>query len=127
MGNRKRVKNVEIRFFSRFFREKNLLPIHTEALEIRRNVLGDGHPDMANSYNTCGAYVSMGNYDKAIEYFEKAFRILKPLLGEYHPHTKIVLEKLVCTYQAKGEHAEFERVMAELAEIERQCSGQDGD
>ena len=75
------------------FVKKNLLPIHTEALEIRRNVLGDGHPDMANSYNTCGAYVSMGNYDKAIEYFEKAFRILKPLLGEYHPHTKIVLEK----------------------------------
>jgi len=43
----------------------------------------------------------MGQYEKAIEYFEKALTICRLRLGDDHPHTKTVRENLEITRTTK--------------------------
>ena len=46
---------------------------HQKALEIRRAVYGERHPDVAQSYNNIAlVYASQGEYAKALEEFQKA-------------------------------------------------------
>lgn len=60
----------------------------TEALEIRRRVLGEEHPDTATSWsNVGGAYGALGRYGKALEYSQRALEIRCRVLGEEHPAT----------------------------------------
>ncbi len=40
------------------------------------------------------AWKAKGEYDKAIEYFEKALSVLRARLGNDHPYTKSVKNKL---------------------------------
>ena len=62
------------------------LEYHEKALEIRKLVFGDGHPDVATSYNNIGSvYSSQGAYDKALKYHEKALEIRKLVFGDEHP------------------------------------------
>ena len=49
-------------------------------------MLGEGHPDVATSYNTIGvALDSQGRYDEALVYYRKALAIRIKVLGEEHP------------------------------------------
>ncbi|MBF0557036.1 MAG: tetratricopeptide repeat protein, partial [Nitrospirae bacterium] len=44
------------------------------------------HPDVAGTYNNLGAaWKSKGNYDRAIEFYEKAVNILRELRMTDHP------------------------------------------
>ncbi|MCC8076549.1 MAG: tetratricopeptide repeat protein [Clostridiales bacterium] len=62
---------------------------HKDALDIRLKVLGENHPDTANSYNDLGVvYVRQGKYDEAVELFLKAWKIWQEKLGPEHPHTQ---------------------------------------
>ena len=55
-------------------------------MKIRSQVLGENHPDMATSYNNIGnAYCNRGDYDKALEFYQKALKIRFQVLGENHP------------------------------------------
>jgi tetratricopeptide (TPR) repeat protein len=70
-------------------------PYYEKALEIRRNVLGEEHPDTALSLNNLGALLqAMGDYDGARPYYEKALEINRKVLGEEHPNTTIFKENL---------------------------------
>ena len=54
-------------------------------MEIRKEVLGEKHPDTAMSYNNIGnVYYNLGDYNEALEYFNKALEIKKEVLGEKH-------------------------------------------
>ena len=47
---------------------------------------GEGHPDVATSYNNIGvALHTQGKYDEALVYYQKALTILIKVLGEGHP------------------------------------------
>jgi len=39
-------------------------------------------------------YCAQGEYDKSLEYYEKALKILTVKLGEEHPYTKTVRENI---------------------------------
>ena len=62
-------------------------------------MLGETHPDVAASYNNIGlAYYSLGDYDKALEYYNKALGIQLNVLGENHPDVATILDCLVFLY-----------------------------
>ncbi len=64
------------------------LSFQKKALEIREEVLGDKHPDIASSYNNMASvYDSQGNYPKALELNQKALKIRETVLGDKHPDT----------------------------------------
>ena len=62
------------------------LGLYERALAIKKEVIGDGHPSTATTYNNIGhVYYDMGDYGKALEYFEKDLRISEEVLGKEHP------------------------------------------
>ena len=58
----------------------------TQALQIRKRVLGEYHPDYALSLNNlAGYYDDLGDYSKAVELGTQALQIYKRVFGESHP------------------------------------------
>lgn len=65
-----------------------------EALERRRNTLGDRHADTLASFRMLGnLYVRMGNCEKAMEFCQAAYEGCNQVLGEDHKET---LKSIVC-------------------------------
>ena len=63
-------------------------PLYEKALEIRRRLLTDDHPDTANSYNNVAANLNaQGKYAQAQPLYEKALEIHRRLLTDDHPDT----------------------------------------
>jgi len=65
--------------------------LYQQALEIRRQVLGEQHPDFASSLNNLAAlYGSTGRSEQAEPLYQQALEVSRQVLGPNHPHTKIV-------------------------------------
>ena len=63
------------------------LEYYNKALDIRKQVLGENHPDTATSYNNIGAvYLRKGDYDAALENYNKAKVVLEQILPNTHPY-----------------------------------------
>jgi len=77
---------------------------HKKALEIRKRLFGENHPDVAMSYNNLGlAYKNKGDLVQAVKYFNQALEILKELFGEKHPDVATTYNNLGLAYHAKGD------------------------
>jgi tetratricopeptide (TPR) repeat protein len=64
-------------------------PLYLEALDLRKLLLGDNHPDVATSLNNlAGLYKSQGRYPEAEPLYLEALDLYKRLLGDNHPNTK---------------------------------------
>ena len=64
-------------------------------LYILLKVFGENHPNVATDYNNLGAaWNAKGQYDKAIEYYQKTLKIFIKYLGENHPNTKTVKKNI---------------------------------
>jgi tetratricopeptide (TPR) repeat protein len=64
-------------------------PLYLEALDLRKRLLGDNHPDVALSLNNlAGLYDSQGRYTEAEPLYLEALDLRKRLLGDNHPNTK---------------------------------------
>ena len=51
-------------------------------------VLGEKHLDTATIFKNLGlVYENQGNYEKALEYYQKALKIRADVLGASHPAT----------------------------------------
>lgn len=73
----------------------------SRALKIRRDVLGQHHPDYAASiFSLGGYYFAREDYAKAIEYFSSALDLLCETLGEQNPVYLSCREKLGACYAA---------------------------
>jgi len=76
-----------------------------KALDIRRNVLPDNHPDIADSLkNLCVSYSNLGDHQKAIEYAEEASEINRNVLPVNHPKIADSLNSLGVSYCNLGDH-----------------------
>ncbi len=63
------------------------------------------YPNAATYRNNLGAaWEAKGNYDKAIEYYEKALKSDLENLGEDHPNVATYRNNLGATWKAKGEY-----------------------
>ena len=68
-------------------------PLYLEALDLRKQLLGDNHPDVAQSLNNLAyLYQSQGRYTEAEPLYLEAINIATQALGENHPNTIIFRE-----------------------------------
>ena len=66
-------------------------PLYREALDLRKQLLGDNHPDVAQSLNNLASlYYYQGRYEEAEPLYLEAINIFRERLGENHPHTQTV-------------------------------------
>ena len=64
-------------------------PYYEQALEIRRKVLGEEHPDTATSLNNMAILCFYeGNLQMAETFMKRAFMIYDKILGSQHPDTE---------------------------------------
>jgi tetratricopeptide (TPR) repeat protein len=61
-------------------------PLYIQALELRKQLLGENHPDTATSLNNlANLYYSQGKYEQAEPLYIQALEIAEQTLGENHP------------------------------------------
>ncbi len=70
-------------------------PFYLEALQMRKDLLGQEHPNVATSLNNLALlYSNQGRYSEAITFFEQALDIAQRKLGENHPNTVLFRNNL---------------------------------
>jgi CHAT domain-containing protein/tetratricopeptide (TPR) repeat protein len=101
------------------------LKVAQEALAIRKEVLGEKHPDYATSLNNLGGlYESQRNYAKAEPLVRQALEIRKEVLGEEHPHFAQILNNLGSLYNTQGNYAQAEPLVRQALEIRKALLGE---
>ena len=104
---------------------KGALKYEERALEIRRQLFGEQHPDTADSLNNVGGtYGGLGNHKEALRYKERALKIFRQLFGEQHPDTAASLNNVGKTYSDFGNHKEALKYKERALGIRRQLFGE---
>ncbi|TYT73011.1 tetratricopeptide repeat protein, partial [Microcystis aeruginosa] len=68
-------------------------PLYREALDLRKRLLGDNHPDVATSLNNLAAlYCYQGRYTEAEPLYLEAIKIATQVLGDNHPDSQTIME-----------------------------------
>jgi CHAT domain-containing protein/Tfp pilus assembly protein PilF len=100
-------------------------PLFQETLTIRRDILGEGHPDTATSYNHLAlALHHQGKYAEAEAMRHRALAIRREALGEGHPHTADGYDGLAATLDQQGRHAEAEAMFRRALAIRLKALGE---
>jgi tetratricopeptide (TPR) repeat protein/predicted phosphodiesterase len=82
---------------------KKALKYQMQALEIRREKLGEQHSDTANSLDNIGSsYDELKNYTEALRYKKHALGIRQQFFGEHPRDTAISLSSVGTTYNYLG-------------------------
>lgn len=77
------------------------LSLLQEVLDIRRNLLGNAHPDTGQIIESiAGIYDSQCNYIEALPLYKEALKIKKTTLGYGHPSVANTLNSIGLTYYA---------------------------
>jgi len=75
----------------------------TAALDIRKRILGDEHPDTLTSLEGMGyVYRLMGNFDEAMKCYRQALDTRRRVLGDEHPDTLKSIESVGYVLQWTG-------------------------
>jgi tetratricopeptide (TPR) repeat protein len=78
-------------------------PLYLEALDLRKQLLGDNHPDVAQSLNNLAyLYQSQGRYPEAEPLYLQALAIAEQALGENHPNTIMCRENYAICLRRGG-------------------------
>ena len=95
-------------------------PLFEKALEIRRRLLTDDHPDTAASYNNLAINLNaQGKYAQAQPLFEKALEIHRRLLTDDHPDTATSYNNVAFNLDAQGKYAQAQPLYEKALEINR--------
>ena len=82
---------VEADLIAGRYRYSDAEPLYQQALELRKRLLGEEHPDVAQSLNNlAGLYRNQGRYSEAEPLYQEAIIIATKTLGENHPNTKTI-------------------------------------
>jgi tetratricopeptide (TPR) repeat protein/CHAT domain-containing protein len=101
------------------------LPLAQKALAIRKQLLGERHPDYATSLSCLAfLYESWGEYAKAEPLLCQALDIYKQVLGERHPDYATSLNNLAELYRKRGEYAKAEPLYRQALDIYKQVLGE---
>ncbi len=84
-------------------------PLYEKALEIRRRLLTDDHPDTATSYNNLAVNLNaQGKYAQAQPLYEKALEIRHRRLTDDHPDTAQSYNNVAANLDDQGKYAQAE-------------------
>jgi tetratricopeptide (TPR) repeat protein len=73
----------------------NALKYYHNGLDIKRGIFNEDHPSIGISiYNIGKCFHDLGNAEKAREYYDKAYDIFTISLGEEHPNSRRIKEKI---------------------------------
>jgi tetratricopeptide (TPR) repeat protein len=93
-------------------------PLFEKALEIRRRLLTDDHPDTATSYNNLAADLNVqAKYAAAEPLFGKALEIRRKLLGDDHPEVASVYNNMSMNLTTQGKYAQAQPLIEKSLEI----------
>ena len=93
-----------------------------EALSIRRDILGEGHPETAASYiNLAQALRAQGKYAEAEAMHRRALAIRLKALGADHPDTALSYGILAWSLDRQGKHDDALRTWAAAAASYKQA------
>jgi tetratricopeptide (TPR) repeat protein len=99
-------------------------PYYKQALEIRKKVLGEEHPDYASSLNDIGRlYSNMGDYKAAEPHYKQALEIRKKVLGNEHPDYASSLNSLGVLYLNMVDYKAAEPYFIQALEIRKKAIG----
>jgi CHAT domain-containing protein/tetratricopeptide (TPR) repeat protein len=100
-------------------------PLYRQALEIRKQALGERHPDYAHSLsNLAVLYKDQGEYAQAEPLFRQALEITKQVLGERHPNYASSLNNLASLYDSQGEYTKAEPLYCQARDLIKQALGE---
>jgi hypothetical protein len=99
-------------------------PLIREALEARRETLGDRHPSTLHSINSLGELLQdKGDLAATEPLFREALEVRRETLGDRHPRTLTSISNLGVLLQTKGDFAAAEPLYREALEVRRQVLG----
>ncbi|TVQ51545.1 MAG: serine/threonine protein kinase, partial [Phycisphaerales bacterium] len=95
-----------------------------EALDLRRRVLGDEHPDTLTSISNMGGVLyHHGNYAETKRYLREALETRRRVLGDEHPDTLTSINNMGLLLRSQGKLAEAEPYWREAMEAHRRVLG----
>ncbi|WP_147307587.1 serine/threonine-protein kinase [Wenzhouxiangella sediminis] len=95
-----------------------------EALAVRREMLGDQHPDTLESVNRMGQQLmAEGSHDEALAQYRKALAGLEALHGPKHPETLTALSNAGIALEAMGRYVDAEPNFREALQGRREVLG----
>ncbi|PNH04770.1 Kinesin light chain [Tetrabaena socialis] len=101
-------------------------PLSRQALELRRRVLGEEHPDTANSiHNLAACIYAQGRYAEAEPLSRQALELRLLVLGEEHPNTASSINNLANCISDQGRYAEAELLYRQALELRQQVLGEE--
>ncbi|HLZ55694.1 MAG TPA: FxSxx-COOH system tetratricopeptide repeat protein [Ktedonosporobacter sp.] len=95
-----------------------------QALAMRKQQLGDQHPDLARCLNRLSALsYQQGKYEQIEVFAGQALAICEQFLGAKHPETATSLQGQAIVYRMQGKHKQAEAVLVRALAIYEQCLG----
>ena len=102
------------------------IPLAKRALEIRQEVLGEEHLDVASSLNNLAfIYFRQGRYAKAEPLYLQALALRKKLLDQDHHDVAGSFNNLALLYKSQGRYAEAEPLYRQALALLKKLFGQD--
>jgi tetratricopeptide (TPR) repeat protein len=96
------------------------------AVELRRRVLGQNHPDTLNTSDKLAVlYWRQGKYVQAEPLCAKVLEVRRRVLGEEHPDTLDAMESLALLYKDQGRYALAEPLYKKVLESQRRVLGEE--
>jgi CHAT domain-containing protein/Tfp pilus assembly protein PilF len=96
-----------------------------ESLALRKQALGERHPDYATSLNNLAElYHFQGDYARAKPLLRQALALRKQALGKQHPAYATSLNNLALLYQDQGDYARAEPLYRQALAIQKQALGE---
>ncbi len=94
---------------------------HFKSLDIYKELLGEKHIRVAESYNSIGInYYYKGEYDNSLQYYFKSLKITKELLGEKHTLVASLYHNLGDVYNKKREYVTALEYYGKAAKIHKE-------
>jgi tetratricopeptide (TPR) repeat protein len=103
---------------------KKAVELYKQAMQSRKRVLGNEHPDTLSSMNNLAStYMNQGQWKDAEELQVQTMQAMERVLGNEHPDTLRIMDNLATTYSSQGREEEAEELQVQAIRIMKRVLG----